>query len=317
MIQQLNDHLTYTLLPLQAGTHAADAVNFFIYDSIKIFSLLIIVTLSMGIVRIYLPIQKIRDLLARKHWFGLNYLLAALFGAVTPFCSCSSIPLFIGFLGARIPLGITFTFLITSPLINEVALALFVGLFGWKVTLVYALSGIVLGMMGGFILGKLNMERFVADYIWQTNVNGQSSAGGQPKNILRQIVREAFGIIKKVTPYLLAGIALGAFIHGYVPTGYFEKYITAGNFFAVPIAVLVGIPLYSNATGVIPIVQALVAKGIPIGTALAFMMATVGLSLPEALILKKVMKWQLLATFYGVVTISIIGLGYLFNLLLA
>ena len=237
MVQWFSNYLTYTLLNLQAKTHLADTVNFFIYDSIKIFFLLLIMTLLMGVVRIYLPIQKIRDLLMNKRWFGMDYLLAATFGAITPFCSCSSIPLFIGFLGARIPLGITFAFLITSPLINEVALALFVGLFGWKITIIYALSGILLGMVGGYILGKLKMERYVAEYIWQTQINNDTIATGKIKNVPRQVVQEAFGIIKKVAPYVLGGIALGAFIHGYVPTGYFEKYITAGNLFAVPIAV--------------------------------------------------------------------------------
>jgi len=316
MVQWFSNYLTYTLLNLQAKTHLADTVNFFIYDSIKIFSLLFIITLLMGVVRIYLPIQKMRDLLVSKRWFGADYLLAALFGAITPFCSCSSIPLFIGFLGARIPLGITFAFLITSPLVNEVALALFIGLFGWKVTVVYALSGILLGMVGGYVLGKLKLERYVEEYIWQTKINESAVTTGQAKNILRQVVREALGIIKKVALYILIGVALGALIHGYVPTGYFEQYLSANNLFAVPIAVVLAVPLYSNATGVIPIIQALVAKGIPLGTALAFMMATVGLSLPEALILKKVMKWQLLAAFFGVVTVSIIGLGYLFNIIL-
>src|SRR3989339_24754 len=171
MIQWFSNYFTYRLFSVQGGTNIANTVNFFIYDSIKIFSLLLIMTLLMGVVRVYLPIQKVRDLLMHKRWFGADYLLAALFGAVTPFCSCSSIPLFIGFLGARIPLGITFAFLITSPLVNEVALALFVGLFGWKVTIIYALSGIVLGMGGGYVLGKLKMERYVADYIWQTQIS--------------------------------------------------------------------------------------------------------------------------------------------------
>jgi len=272
----------------------------------------------MSLVRYYLPIEKIRDFLVNKKLYGFDYFLAAFFGAITPFCSCSSIPLFIGFLGARIPLGVTLTFLITSPLINEVSLVLLVGLFGLKVTIIYLVSGIAIGIIGGYILGKFHLEKYVEPFIWQTKINQLNFVGKKlpGKKVLVAATKETFEIIKKIIPYLLAGIAIGAIIHGYVPTGYFEKYLSADNILAVPMAVILAIPLYSNASGVIPIIQALVAKGIPLGTALAFMMAVVGLSLPEALILKKVMRWQLLTTFFGIVGVGIIILGYLFNTIL-
>ena len=318
MIRALSDYAAFTVFGLNQTSALGRSVEFFMYDGIKILLLLVAIAYLMGLVRAYLPVEKIRTFLISKKLYGLDYFFAALFGAVTPFCSCSSIPLFIGFVGARIPLGVTFAFLITSPLINEVALALLIGVFGWKVTVVYALSGILLGMFGGYVLGKLNLERYVAGYIWQTKINDRGpAAAADIKQILRQVTREALGIVKKVFPYVIGGVALGALIHGYVPVGYFEKYIGADNWFAVPLAVVLAVPLYSNASGVIPIIQALVAKGVPLGTALAFMIATVGLSLPEALILKKVMRWPLLAAFFAIVTMSIIGLGYLFNLLLA
>jgi len=319
MIKALSDYLVFTVFGQSQNSALGKSVEFFIDDSIKILLLLLIITHLMSLVRYYLPIEKIRDFLTSKKFYGLDYFLASLFGALTPFCSCSSIPLFIGFLEAKIPLGVTFAFLITSPLINEVALALFVGLFGWKVTIVYAVSGIAIGMIGGYILGKLNLDKYVEEFIWQIKANNNSLQTKKlpPKQVLAIVSKEALNITKQIIPYLLAGIALGALIHGYVPQGFFEKYITKENLFAVPLAVIIGIPLYSNASGVIPIIQALVAKGIPLGTALAFMMATVGLSLPEALILKKVMKWPLLAAFFGVVGLGIIILGYLFNIILS
>jgi len=319
MIKAFSDYLAFTVFGLGQNSALGKSVEFFINDSIKILLLLLVITHLMSLVRYYLPIEKIRDFLTAKKFYGLDYFLASLFGALTPFCSCSSIPLFIGFLEARIPLGVTFAFLITSPLINEVALALFVGLFGWKVTIIYAASGIAIGMIGGYILGKLNLEKYVEKFIWQikTDNRGPQAKKLPLKKVLVIVTKEALGITKQITPYLLAGIALGALIHGYIPQGFFEKYITKDNLFAVPLAVLIGIPLYSNASGVIPVIQALVAKGVPLGTALAFMMATVGLSLPEALILKKVMKWQLLAAFFGIVGLGIIILGYLFNIILS
>ena len=293
--------------------------EFFIYDTIKIFVLLIILTHLMSLLRFYLPIEKVRDFLAKHKFYGLDYLLATLFGAVTPFCSCSSIPLFIGFLEAGIPLGVTFAFLITSPLVNEVAIALLISIFGWKVTGLYVLSGILIGVVGGFILGKLKMEKQVEDFVWKIKSDKIKKVEKEKMSFKKQMLlvsSEAFEITRKVALYVLFGVALGALIHGYVPQGFFEKYLEGAGVFGVPIAVVLGVPMYANASGVIPIIQSLVEKGVPLGTALAFMMAIVGLSLPEALILKKVLKWPLLGAFFGVVTVGMIIIGYTFNALL-
>jgi hypothetical protein len=321
MIQQFSNWLTYNILGLADQTRIGEVVNFFVYDTIKIILLLLIITHFMSLLRYYLPVEKLRDFLAKHKLFGLDYFLATIFGAITPFCSCSSIPLFIGFVKAGIPLGVTFAFLITSPLVNEVALALFVGLFGWKVTLIYAGAGIIIGMVGGFVLGKLKLEKYVEDYIWDLKNHKNIAIPEKKKQkislkLLKNISKEALGITKKITPYILIGVGVGAIIHGYVPEGFFEKYITKENPLAVPIAVILAVPFYSNASGVVPIIQSLVAKGIPLGTALAFMMATVGLSLPEALILKRVMKLPLLLMFFLVVAIGMILIGYGFNFIL-
>lgn len=293
--------------------------EFFIYDTIKIFALLIILTHLMSLLRFYLPIEKVRDFLAKHKFYGLDYLLATMFGAVTPFCSCSSIPLFIGFLEAGIPLGVTFAFLITSPLINEVAIALLVSIFGWKVTGLYVLAGILIGIVGGFVLGKLKMEKYVEEFVWKIKSDKIKKSEKEKMPFKREMLlvsAEAFEITRKVALYVLLGVALGALIHGYVPQGFFEKYLEGAGLFGVPIAVVLGVPMYANASGVIPIIQSLVEKGVPLGTALAFMMAIVGLSLPEALILKKVLKWPLLGAFFGVVTVGIIMIGYAFNALI-
>ena len=273
----------------------------------------------MSLLRYYLPIEKLRDFLTSHKFYGLDYFLATVFGAVTPFCSCSSISLFIGFMQARIPLGVTFSFLITSPLINEIAIALFIGLFGLKITIIYILAGIFIGMIGGFLLGKLKMEKYVADFVWniqsQKNIENNNNKPST-KQVIKSVSREAFDIIKKIALYIIIGVAVGAFIHGYVPQGFFEVYLQKAGIWGVPVAVILAVPLYSNASGVIPIIQSLVSKGVPIGTGLAFMMAIVGLSLPEAMILKKVLKWQLLASFFGIVTLGIILIGYLFNIII-
>lgn len=312
MIEQISQYFVYDILKLSEDSQFSSSLDFFIYDSIKIFLLLIIVTHLMSWLRAYLPLEKIRDILTSKKFYGFDYLLAALFGAITPFCSCSSIPLFIGFVGAGVPLGVTFAFLITSPLVNEVALALLVGLFGLKITIIYAISGILLGVIGGMILGRLKIEKYIDNKFLNINP-AQVDKTGKRVVTFKIISKEALEIIKKIYIYILVGIALGALIHGYVPAGYFENYLSDQTWWSVPLAVVLAVPLYSNASGVIPIIQALVAKGVPLGTALAFMMATVGLSLPEALMLKRVMKLKLLLMFFGVVTISIIILGYIFN----
>ncbi len=313
------NRFTYSVLNLEATTHIAQALNFFLYDSIKIILLLLVITLLMTLLNSYLPIEKIRDFLSRNKLFWLEYVFASLFGAVTPFCTCSSIPLFVGFLKAWIPLGVTFAFLITSPLVNEVAIAMFLWIFWIKVTAIYMISGIVMGIVWWRFLGKLKLENYLADFIQAKRAN-QSVQMIQKKIIfsqrIKEVTKEAWSITKKVTPYILLWVAVGAAIHGFVPTGFFEQYISKNNPFAVPVAVIVWIPMYANAMGVIPIVQALIAKWIPLGTWLAFMMAVVGLSLPEFLILKKVMKTKLLLIFFGVVGISIMILWYFFNVVL-
>jgi len=313
MIEQFSQYFVYDVFKLSRQSQIGSSLDFFVYDSIKIFLLLIIVTHLMSWLRAYLPLEKIRDIINSKKFYGLDYLLASIFGAITPFCSCSSIPLFVGFVGAGVPLGVTFAFLITSPLVNEVALTLFAGLFGLKVTIIYAVSGIMLGVIGGMILGRLKIEKYI-DNKFLNITPAQVDKNGTRIITFKKISREAFDIINKIYIYILVGIAIGALIHGYVPTGYFEGYLSGQTWWSVPVAVILAVPLYSNASGVIPIIQALVAKGVPLGTALAFMMATVGLSLPEALMLKRVMKLKLLLIFFATVTISIIILGYLFNI---
>jgi uncharacterized membrane protein YraQ (UPF0718 family) len=320
-LQNFADLLVYTWFSLPKGSKAGDALNFFVYDTIKILILLFIITSVMGVVNSYFPVEKIRNFLSRNKLFGLEYLLASVFGAVTPFCSCSSVPLFIGFVKGGIPLGVTFSFLITSPLVNEVALAMFIGMFGLKATLIYAVSGILLGMIGGYIMGKLKLEKYLSPWVQGILANAKQEGDLDQEAIpflhrLPLIFKEAWGIIKSVFWYVIIGIGIGALIHGFIPTGFFESYISKSNPFAVPIAVILGIPMYSNAAGVLPIIQVFVAKGIPIGTAIAFMMAVVGLSLPEATLLKKVMTWKMIAIFFGVVAICIILSGYLFNVIL-
>ena len=317
IFQLFANWFSFNLLNLDPSSRLGESLNFFIYDSLKILILLLVINFLMAIVRYYLPIEKLKDFLASRKWYGLDYFLAALFGTITPFCSCSSIPLFIGFLEAGIPLGVTFTFLITSPLVNEIAVVLFAELFGWKITIAYVLSAILLGMFSGFIISKLKLEKQVEEYIWQIKSQKRNKEDKKVPffNLIKIFWEEGFDITKKIALYVFIGIGVGALIHGYIPTGFFEKYITADNLLSVPIATISAVPMYANSIAVIPIMQSLVEKGIPLGTAIAFMLAVVGLSLPEALILKKVMKLKLLLIFFSIVTLNIIIIGYLFNFL--
>lgn len=318
-VELFADWFTFNLIGLDKSSHLGSGIQFFVYDSIKILILLIIINYLMAIIRHYLPIEKIRSFLTSRKFYGFDHLLASLFGCVTPFCTCSSIPLFVGFLSAKIPLGVTFSFLITSPLVNQAAVAIFIGIFGWKITLLYVLAGIVVGVVGGFILGKMKLEKYVEEFVWQAHAQSIETNSQKPtaKELLKKFTAESFDITKKIIPYVLAGLAVGAFIHGFVPENYFTQYITKENIFAVPAAVVLAVPLYANVTGVVPIVESLVQKGIPLGTALAFMMATVGLSLPEALILKKVMKIKLLVIFFATAALGMMLIGYLFNFILS
>ena len=321
-LQNIADYLVFGALGLDRESHLAEALNFFIYDTIKILILLFIIIFLMGIVNSYFPIERVKNYLSRKKLYGLEYLMASLFGTVTPFCSCSSVPLFIGFVSGGIPLGVTFAFLVTSPLVNEVAIGLFIGLFGLKTTAVYVVSGILLGTISGMILQSLKLEKYLSPWVKEILEKAQKDQDTfiQEKQSFKQrfpvITREAFTIIRGILPFLIIGIAIGGLMHGYVPEGFFEKYMSKDNLLAVPISTLLAVPMYSNASGILPVVQVLVAKGIPLGTAIAFMMGVVGLSLPEAMLLKKVMTWKLVAIFFGTVTLCIIISGYLFNIIL-
>src|SRR5574344_903298 len=322
MIQTFVDWLIYDIFGLAPGTPLNSAINFFFYDTIKIILLLFIISILMGIVNAYFPIDRLRNYLYTHKMYGLQYLFASLFGAITPFCSCSSIPLFIGFVKGGIPLGVTFAFLITSPLVNEVAVAMFLGTFGLKITIIYVISGMLLGMIGGFVLGKMKLENYLSG--WVKNIQKTSEADTARWeaekvtfiNRLPGILRESWGIIKGVLLYVIIGIAIGGLIHGYVPEGFFQEYMSKSSWFAVPLSVILGVPMYANAAGIVPVIEVFVAKGVPIGTALAFMMAVVGLSLPEATMLKKVMTWRLISIFFGTITLFIILLGYLYNMVL-
>lgn len=322
MIQQFADWLVYGVMGLDASSHLGVAVNFFFYDSIKIIILLFLISMLMGVVNAYFPIERLRNYLVTHRLYGLQYLLASLFGAITPFCSCSSIPLFIGFVKGGIPLGVTFAFLITSPLVNEVAVAMFLGSFGVRTTIVYVVSGIVLGMLGGMVLGRMNLDSYLSGWIRdiQRQSEAQADAWEAEKTSffdrLPSIVRGSWNIVRGVLVYVLVGIGIGAAMHGFVPDGFFERYLAAGNWWSVPLAVILAVPMYANAAGIVPVIEVFVAKGVPLGTAIAFMMSVVGLSLPEATLLKKVMTWRLIGIFFGVVTVFIIISGYLFNWLL-
>jgi uncharacterized membrane protein YraQ (UPF0718 family) len=317
-IQSLADLLSYRLVNITQGSYWGNAVNFFIYDVIKIGLLLLVINYVMAITRYYFPMEKVRDLLTKRRWFGLDYLLAALLGMVTPFCSCSSIPLFIGFVGAGIPLGVTFAFLIASPLINESSLFLFPALFGWKVSLLYNLMGIGIAILGGLLIQKLHLEKYIEPSLLKFKNRAQvvmENKGLEPKRkeLLKLWWKDGFAITKKIYPYVILGVAVGAVIHGFVPQTLIEKYLGMKAWWSVPAATLLGVPLYANSVSIIPVMEALVGKGVPMGTALAFMTATVTLSIPEALILKKAMKWPLLLAFFGITIVGIMLMGFLFN----
>lgn len=321
MIQNFADWLVFSIIGLDNETALGSAVNFFVYDSIKILLLLFLISALMGIVNAYFPVERLRNYLSSHRLYGLQYLLASLFGAITPFCSCSSIPLFIGFVKGGIPLGVTLSFLITSPLVNEVAVAMFLGSFGIKATLVYVISGILLGCVGGFVLGRMHLEPYLSDWVKQVQLQSekQTAEWEQERTSFMQrlpiVIRDSWRIVRGVLLYIFIGIGIGAFMHGFVPEGFFEQYMSRDNWYAVPLSVMLAVPMYANAAGIVPVIEVFVAKGIPLGTAIAFMMAVVGLSLPEATLLKKVMAWRFIAVFFTTVTLFIILSGYLFNFL--
>ena len=309
--------LTHVPLGLAEGSRLAEAVRFFLYDTPKVFMLLVLVVFGVGVVRSYFTPERTRAILAGRRESAGN-LLAAGLGIVTPFCSCSAVPLFIGFVSAGVPLGVTFSFLISAPMVNEVALVLLYGLFGWKVAALYLGTGLSVAIVAGWVIGRLNLEDQTEDWVREMRMD----ATYEPGERLGMAARVEHGLIAvreivgKVWPYVIAGIAVGAGIHGYVPENFMASLMGKGAWWSVPAAVLLGVPMYANAAGIIPVVQALMEKGAALGTVLAFMMSVIALSFPEMVILSKVLKPRLIAVFAGVVAVGIIIVGYLFNLVI-
>jgi len=311
------DYVTYQLLGLDPASHLGSAVGFFLYDVPKILLLLTGIVFLVGILRSYFSPERTRKLLGGKRE-GVGNVLAALLGVATPFCSCSAVPLFLGFVESGIPLGVTFSFLISSPMVNEVALVMLLGLFGWQIAALYMGTGLIVAMSAGWVIGRLGMDRYLEDWVYQVRV-GETGLEEQRLTFQERVdyaldaVKE---IVGRVWMYVVVGIAIGAAIHGYVPENLLAGYMGKDSWWNVLVAVLIGIPLYSNAAGIIPVVQALMEKGAALGTVLAFMMSVVAISLPEMLILRRVLKVQLIAVFAGVVAVGIIIVGYIFNLVI-
>jgi len=314
-LERFADLVVLRWLGLDVETHLGGALHFFIYDTFKIFLLLSTIIFFVAIIRSWFPPERTKRILSHERQYVGN-VMAALLGIVTPFCSCSAVPLFIGFVESGVPLGVTFSFLISSPMVNEVALIMLWGMFGWQIALIYIGTGLLVAIVAGIVIGRLKMERYVQDYVWEIKVGDVDVAEQSWSERFAYARDYTTGLLKKIWPYVVIGIGIGAFIHGYVPQDFLLKWAGRDNPLAVPLAVILGVPLYANAAGVIPIVQALTAKGMAIGTVLAFMMAVTALSLPEAVILSNVLKKRLLATFFGVVAVAIMMVGYLFNLIL-
>ena len=317
VLQTVADYLSYSVLGLDPASRLGMAVSFFLYDVPKIILLLTLIVFLVGILRSFFTPERTRQALGGKRE-GVGNVLAAMLGIVTPFCSCSAIPLFLGFVESGVPLGVTFSFLIAAPMINEVAVVMLLGMFGWTVAGLYIATGLLIAILAGWVIGRLKLERYVADWVYEVRM-GTSQELDEHRTWEDRVeyaweaVRE---IVGRVWPYVVAGIAVGAFIHGYVPEDFLAGLMGREAWWSVPAAVLLGIPIYSNAAGVIPVVQALMEKGAALGTALAFMMSVIALSLPEVIILRRVLKWQLIATFIGVVGTGIVLVGYLFNAVL-
>jgi len=312
--------LTYSAAGLSRASHLSTAVEFFIYESPKVLMLLVLVVFGVGVVRTFFTPERTRRLLAGRRE-SVGNVLAALLGIVTPFCSCSAVPLFIGFVTAGVPLGVTFSFLVSAPMVNEVALVLLFGMFGWKVAALYLGTGLAVAIVAGYALGRLKMERYVESWVYESNGNTAASEGVVEVALswserVQAGVAAVREIVGRVWLYVLLGIAVGAGIHGYVPENFMVSIMGRDAWWSVPLAVLMGVPMYANAAGIIPVVQALLGKGAALGTVLAFMMAVIALSLPEAIILRQVLKPRLIATFFGVVAGGILLVGYLFNFVL-
>jgi len=313
MFKLLADYLTYDLFKMQKGTQLADSINFFLYDLPKIYFMLLAIVFFVAILRSYLPPDKIKKIVSGKGEIVGNFLMAV-FGIFMPFCTCSAIPLFLGMIESGIPLGVAMSFIISSPTINEVAVVLLWGLFGWKVAGLYIFSGLVIATLAGFFIGRLKMEKYVEKMAYDRSLAGN---GENDKLTIKQRVKTAYeytiDLFKYIWIYVFIGIAIGSVIHGYIPGDILTQYAGKDNPFAVIIAVLIGVPLYANCAGAIPVAQALMDKGLPLGTSLAFLMAVTGLSLPEFFILRRVMKLPLLLTFFGIVALGIVLIGYMFN----
>lgn len=315
-IQLFADWLTFSIFNIAPETLLASAVNFFIFDTIKIILLLLVIIFTVSIIRSFLPPEKIRDILSHEKKY-IGNILASLLGIITPFCSCSAVPLFLGFVQAGVPLGTTFSFLVASPMINEVALVLLLGMFGWKIALIYIISGLMIAIFSGMVIEKMDVKNLLEEFV----LSGAGKKINLPELNWEERIQYSktytLDIVKKVWLYVVIGVGVGAWIHGYVPADFLAQYAGKGNWYAVPLATLIGIPLYSNAAGVIPLVGVLTEKGVAMGTALAFMMAVTALSLPEFMILKKVMKPRLILIFAVIIGIGIVFTGYLFNWVLA
>jgi uncharacterized protein len=314
MLQLIVDWFTYSALGLDANSRLVQALNFFIYDSLKIMLLLFVMISGIGFLRTFLPQQKVKAWITQKK--GLGNFFAALFGAVTPFCSCSSIPIFISFLKTGIPLGVSLSFLITSPIINEYLVVLMVGFFGWKITLLYVASGLLIGTVSGLVLGRLKLERYLEKDIFGNSVN--CSLDKEYETFMQRVnfgINEARSIVLKLWPWVLLGVGIGALIHNFVPQHAIQSTLGKTGIFSVPIATIIGVPLYASCAAIVPVAVVLFQKGVPLGTGLAFMMAVAALSLPEAIMLRRAMKLQLIAAFFGVTTLAIMITGYLFNML--
>ena len=313
-LQNLSNFVIDDVIGMTTGQHLTETLRFFLFEVPKVLLLLVLIIFGVGILRSYFSTEKTRKILEGKSLFTGN-VMAALLGIVTPFCSCSAIPLFLGFVEAGVPLGVTFSFLIAAPMINEVAVVMLLGLFGWKVMLIYIVTGLFIAILSGWIIGWLKLEKYVADWVFHVKTNPEN---GEPESIrFSQRIQNGFESVKeivgKIWIYIVIGIAVGAGAHGYVPEDFLGSLLGKENWYGVPVAILIGIPMYSNAAGIIPIVSVLIEKGVSLGTALAFMMSVIALSLPEIIILKKVLKWQLISIFIGIVSIGIICVGYLFN----
>ena len=315
-LQPISNFIVYDIMRMTEGEHLTESLRFFIYEVPKVLLLLILIIFFVGIIRTWFSPEKTRKALEGKSLFTGN-ILAALLGIVTPFCSCSAIPLFLGFVEAGIPIGVTFSFLIAAPMINEVAVILLIGLFGWKVTAIYVATGLAIAIFSGWLIGILKLEKYVADWVYQIKAN-QTESISKKLMVTDRInagITAFKDIVGKIWIYIVIGIAVGAGAHGFIPDEYLSDLMNKAHWYSVPLAILLGIPLYSNAAGIIPIISVLIEKGVSLGTALAFMMSVIGLSLPEIIILKKVLKTQLIVAFVGIVAIGIIIVGYLLNLL--